>query len=344
MNREFLQLAQTYNPAKHGIGGWFVSEKLDGMRALWDGGFTRGTLAMNIPFANTEKDDRLREYPLATGLWSRYGKVIRAPEWWLNNLPEGVCLDGELYLGPGQFQETMSIVKQHHPDMRWSQIKFAAFDMPSYDNLFMDGNINNPQMKKYISFSEIYKSYPQVNEIRRFHQVVNDLPRHLNTSGVVYQHWQEQLPYQTQAAIDRMEELMDIVLNRGGEGLILRKPESIWVPKRTWDLLKVKPMNDDEGTVAGYVWGKGKYEGLMGAMIVDWHGVVFELSGFTDAERVLVGKTTGYKACGLPGEKVKTDISESKHFPVGSKVTFKYRELTDAGIPKEARYYRKSPN
>ena len=42
MNREFVQLAQVYDPKKHGIAGWFVSEKLDGMRCLWDGGITRG--------------------------------------------------------------------------------------------------------------------------------------------------------------------------------------------------------------------------------------------------------------------------------------------------------------
>ena len=45
--RELLQLAK--NHTNHQIGGWFVSDKLDGMRAYWDGGTTRGMLAADVP-------------------------------------------------------------------------------------------------------------------------------------------------------------------------------------------------------------------------------------------------------------------------------------------------------
>jgi DNA ligase-1 len=85
-------------------------------------------------------------------------------------------------------------------------------------------------------------------------------------------------------------------------------------------LLKVKPSRDSEATVVGYTWGKGKLEGLMGSMLVDWEGIQFELSGFTNEERVIHCKH--YEA----------DIRET--------VSFKYRELTDDGKPKEARYWR----
>jgi DNA ligase 1 len=157
----------------------------------------------------------------------------------------------------------------------------------------------------------------------------------------VFLHWQERLPIATQAAQDRIYELMDTVLEKDGEGLILRKPESIWTPKRTWDLLKVKPLNDDEAKVIGYVWGKGKYEGMMGAVIVDWHGIVFELSGFTDAERGMECiAAKGIRTFPTPGTKVLADWYNA-NFPIGSTITFKYRELTNAGVPKEARYYRK---
>ena len=42
--REFLMLAHKFNPKKHRIGGWYMSEKLDGMRCWWDSGVTRGIL------------------------------------------------------------------------------------------------------------------------------------------------------------------------------------------------------------------------------------------------------------------------------------------------------------
>ena len=78
-------------------------------------------------FANTAKDARLLVQPIATGLWSRYAKPIHAPAWFLDQLPE-IPLDGELYLGAGEFQELISIVKQHNPDGRWANVKYMVFD------------------------------------------------------------------------------------------------------------------------------------------------------------------------------------------------------------------------
>ena len=49
----FLQLADTYNPDKHKIAGYLVSEKLDGTRCFWDGGITRGIPTDQVPWAST---------------------------------------------------------------------------------------------------------------------------------------------------------------------------------------------------------------------------------------------------------------------------------------------------
>ena len=50
--REFLQLADHYDPAKHNVAGWFISEKLDGTRCFWDGGLSRGLPTDSIPWAS----------------------------------------------------------------------------------------------------------------------------------------------------------------------------------------------------------------------------------------------------------------------------------------------------
>jgi len=99
INREFVMLAQVYNPSKHKIGGWFVSTKYDGQRCIWDGGASRGIPKIEVPWANNKKDERYLERPIATGLWSRYGNVIHAPDWFLDGLPTGMLLDGELWSG-----------------------------------------------------------------------------------------------------------------------------------------------------------------------------------------------------------------------------------------------------
>lgn len=337
-NRELLQLAHKYNPLKHSIGGWYASEKLDGMRAFWDGGITRGVLASQIPFANTQKDYRRLSPPYSTGLWSRYGKTIAAPDWWLDGLPD-FPLDGELYLGPGKFQALMSIVKQYNPaDSDWKEVKFQVFDLPSYQSFFQPGRIKNPHWTLTID-SSIQVPVDHFGPIS-FNKVCRLIELEIVNLGTA--HWVEQkkLPMQTEKALTLLDDYMDQVLNQGGEGLILRKPESVWEPKRSYNLLKVKSYLDDEATVVGYIWGKGKLEGLMGALVCNWNGKQFELSGFTEEERVLYYLDTGSRADGVPGERASEHIT-CAHFPIGSKVTFRYRELTDKGIPKEARYWRK---
>jgi len=354
-NREFLQLADKYSPERNGIAGWYVSEKLDGMRALWDGGITTGLLVSDVPWANKNKKDHLKQEPIATGLWSRYGNVIHAPRWFISKLP--LCaLDGELWLDRQSFQTLSSIVKQHNPDSRWKNIKYVVLDIVPYDYLFASGRINNPNFKIQINCSEIdswLTQHLEETSIRRhkgmsFTNNIAWMRKNIQTHRNLVLLQQQQLPYSTPRAHEQLEEMLSNILDIGGEGLVIRKPESIWTPKRSKDCLKLKPFKDDEAKVIGYVWGRlGKLDGLMGALVVIWQGKKFELSGFTDQERQLKHKVTGgqastnrYPPLRTPGESVRDNI-ENPLFPIGTQVTFRYRELSDSGIPKEARYWRK---
>jgi DNA ligase-1 len=339
--REFLQLAQTYDSSKHIVGGWYASEKLDGMRAYWDGGWTRGKLTSEVPFANTAKDYRRITPPYSTGLWTRYAKPISAPGWWLDELPD-FPLDGELWLGSGRFQEVISAVKKFEPvDVEWQDIEYHVFDLPSDYAFLAPGKINNPQ------WTAIFEDMREFAPIRQYsamslHKICRMLELEKITLGTGPVYWVNQvtLPMQTDAAEEKMGELLDAVLDCGGEGLMLRKPQSIWTPLRTWDLLKVKPWLDSEATVLGFMWGRGKLQSLMGSMVVSWRDKIFELSGFTDVERELLLIDHRKRGECVPGTKVSTSWY-SPHFARDTKVSFKYRELTKDGIPKEARYWRK---
>ena len=82
--------------------GWLVSEKLDGVRALWDG-------------------QRLR---------FRSGRGIVAPAWFTRQLPARP-LDGELWLARGRFQALSGIARRHQPDdAAWQGLRYALFDLP----------------------------------------------------------------------------------------------------------------------------------------------------------------------------------------------------------------------
>ena len=140
--REFLQLAEPLVLAKRDrkgnlafkVGGKFLSEKLDGTRCFWDGGVSRDLPTDSVPWASIldpktgKKKAKIK--PLATGLWSRYGNPIMAPDWFLNGLP--ACpLDGELWAGRGNFQLCRSICGGDEPDPRFKQIKYAVVLVPA---------------------------------------------------------------------------------------------------------------------------------------------------------------------------------------------------------------------
>ena len=89
------------------LEGWFLSEKLDGVRAYWNG----------------------------QQFLSRLGNVYHAPSWFTEDLPN-VALDGELWLGRKAFQRTVSIVRRHDATELWREIKFVVFDAPALADVF----------------------------------------------------------------------------------------------------------------------------------------------------------------------------------------------------------------
>ena len=350
--QEFVQLAHTYEPKKHNPAGSFISEKLDGERALWDGGISRGLPASEVPYSNTVKDFRLKTKPVATGLWSRTGKVVHAPGWFLDQLPD-FPLDGELYAGRKNWQQLSSIVSQHVPDDRWQLVNYMVFDSPSWEALFRPRTIKvrndyTYQVKKTaLDFSLARRKHDGVPTHWTFELVLRFLSKKIPYGGQVQLHEQEQLPFRMPEAQARVKEFTEEVCELGAEGSVIRKHTGIWTSERSWDILKHKPVHDAEATVVGYYAGKetdkgSKLLGLMGALEVEYQGSVFKMSGFTDAEREFTDSNDAQWCSQHPGERVPEWITNPQ-FPRGSEVTFTYRELSDDGVPKEARYLRTRP-
>jgi DNA ligase-1 len=92
------------------LTGWWMSEKLDGVRAYWDG----------------------------KQFISRQGNVYMAPDWFIADLPEDLHLDGELWLARKAFQRAVSIVRRQDKNDMWKEITFLVFDAPQIDALFED--------------------------------------------------------------------------------------------------------------------------------------------------------------------------------------------------------------
>lgn len=394
--QEFLLLAHRYKEDKDDIGGAFVSEKLDGFRCFWDGGITRDSNKVNVAWANNAANDRFSDQDeslTCTGLWTRYGNIIHAPDFFLDSLPKKVFLDGELWIARQSFQLVRSIaakLPKNRDDEAWKRIKFIVIDSPPAEQVFKPREIDTPQFSKVITEEVLpgiirtgagsisitnYKSFECTYEL------LCDLFNKRNPCCIL--HKQAKLPTKETDAKDVLNKLLTAVYNLGGEGLMIRKSHSVWVPERSRTLLKVKPFHDDEAVVTGYITGRetdkgSKLLGLMGALKVRYRNkdnkiVEFELSGFTDEERVLKAETdssvrmTQVKGADYtskyntektlmaypdayawamvhPGVEVNGEYITNPKFPIGSTITFRFRELSDDGVPKEARYWRTTTN
>lgn len=103
-----LQLARSYQQ-QDAVADFWVSEKLDGVRAFWDG-------------------KQLR---------SRSGQWIKLPEYLLRQLPE-FALDAELWAGRGQFQQVMRALDSDATEQRWQPIRLMIFDAPDHPGNFTE--------------------------------------------------------------------------------------------------------------------------------------------------------------------------------------------------------------
>lgn len=246
-------LAQTWDPRLDPSRYW-VSEKLDGVRALWDG-------------------QRLR---------FRSGRPVAAPAWFAAALPRE-ALDGELWLGRGQFERLSGIVRKNQPsDGEWRGIRYMVFELPEGQGDFS----------------------------QRLQTLKNLVAQAGSSALQAVEHFRV-------ADAGALQARLDTVLRAGGEGLMLHRADAPLITGRSDALLKLKPWLDDEATVVAHQPGRGRFEGMLGALVVERSdGRRFRLgTGFSESQRRLPP-------------------------PVGSLVTYRYRELTARGLPRHPSFLR----
>jgi DNA ligase-1 len=112
---------------------YLVSEKYDGVRALWDGKVLR----------------------------FRSGRVVPAPPWFLAKLP-ALSLDGELWLGRGRFEELSGIVRKSEPaDDEWRRVKYMIFELPDAPGTFTE---RAARMREVVAKT----NWPQLAAVEQF--------------------------------------------------------------------------------------------------------------------------------------------------------------------------------
>ena len=221
-------LAETYKPELLADPkGWYMSEKLDGVRCYWNG----------------------------SAMYTRNGNAFYPPDWFKNCLPKDMCLDGELWSGRDDFQKIVSIVRRQDKSDEWKKIKYMVFDAPMIKQPFHK-RLNTISAK----LEKLHKEKPESAKVVVLHE-------HKVCEG--YQQLMAEL---------------DNTCGAGGEGVMLREPNSLYENKRSKDLLKVKKFEDAEATVVSHESGTGRCSAMLGAIHVRADdGTEFKIgSGFTD--------------------------------------------------------------
>ena len=246
-------LAQNAPPGLDPAGYW-VSEKYDGVRALWDGKTLR----------------------------FRSGRTVAAPPWFIAKLP-ATALDGELWMGRGTFDALSGAVRRTQPlDAEWQQLKYMVFELPKAEGTFT--------------------------------QRIWQLQGIVKAAGWAQLEAVEQTRIANHAALQARLRAVTVA---GGEGLVLHLASAPVTSGRSDVLLKLKVVQDAEGVVVGHVPGKGKFEGMLGALEVQAaSGQRFKLgTGLSDAQR-------------------------QNPPAIGTTVTYTYRDVTPVGKPRFASFLR----
>lgn len=198
---------------KQNVSGWLMSEKLNGVFARWTG---RVLLSSN-------------------------GNEYHAPKWFIDQLPIGVVLEGELYIRRGMLGKIVGIVRKDvSVDLEWKLIKFYVFDAPKIRGNFQ---ARMAFASKILMCCDIAKT---VNI-----QICNSAMH--------------------------LDQFFSELVNDGAEGVMIHCPDSEYEYYRTDKLLKHKPVESDEAEVVGYKEGAGKYHGLIEGLLCNWNGIIFKL-------------------------------------------------------------------
>ena len=235
--------------------GWYVSEKFDGIRAIWDG----------------EK------------FVSRGQKVFTyVPNYFIKLMPPGIALDGEIWMARNMFKEVS----------RLSTLKIGSSKTKKEIDEIWRGTNNNNSVK-YMVYDLPNNNQPFEIRMKYLEQIVKDRSQvwfddeNLLDSPIIF-------TKQTKIkSMEQLVNTYKQLTSEGAEGVMLRAPNSPYETKRSKYLLKYKIKDDAEALVTGYTMGTGKYKGLLGSLdcqlIIDDvpSKITFNIgTGFTDKDRL----------------------------------------------------------
>lgn len=235
--------------------GYLMSEKLDGVRGIWDG----------------------------KSLQTRQKNIINSPKFFTQNFPK-FALDGELWISRAKFDEISALIRSNDVNSSlWKSVSYNIFDVPNA--------------------CEDFKLNPCTLEIR-----LRILKQYLEKNHNSYIKIIPQIPIKNSS---HLEKFYNNIIQNKGEGVVIRKNLSPYEKGRSKEAMKLKPYDDAECEVVGYVEGRGKFKNQIGSLL-----------------------------CKMPNDKVIKIGSGLKNKDrenppkIGAIITYKFNGLTKNSLPR----------
>lgn len=271
-------LLMDYHKAKpHNLQEYVMSEKLDGVRALWNG----------------------------KQLITRNGRVINAPACFTKDFPP-FMLDGELWIGRGEFEKILALVQKdcthcpcHSPSTDkhqslWDKVGYYVFDVPACG---LESSQKAPKPCTLFERLSVLESYLS-GKAGKATRITPIKHQPITSEKELFAHLRD-------------------LSKQGAEGLVLRKINAPYEQTRSTNALKLKLYEDTECKVIAHHKGKGKYASKLGSLTCEQEITAngakrtlhFKIgSGFSDKERddpppigsIITYKFYGYTKNGVP--------------------------------------------
>lgn len=271
-------LLMDYHKAKpHNLQEYVMSEKLDGVRVLWNG----------------------------KQLITRNGRVINAPACFTKDFPP-FMLDGELWIGRGEFEKILALVQKdcthcpcHSPSTDkhqslWDKVGYYVFDVPACG---LESSQKAPKPCTLFERLSVLESYLS-SKAGKATRITPIKHQPITSEKELFAHLRD-------------------LSKQGAEGLVLRKINAPYEQTRSTNALKLKLYEDTECKVIAHHKGKGKYASKLGSLTCEQEITAngakrtlrFKIgSGFSDKERddpppigsIITYKFYGYTKNGVP--------------------------------------------
>lgn len=233
-----------------------------------------------------------------TGWWGSE-KYDGVRAWW--NGKEFVSRTGNVFVAPALFKAQMPRIVLD------GELWLGRGRFQTCSGVARGGAPDDWAAMKYMAFD-----VPELGQLPLEHRLAR-LNAEVQLASCAWLHAVGQ--HQIESA-DHLRRMLAAMEGEGAEGIVLRRPGSPYrLGTRSSDWLRVISVQRDEAEVVGYTRGKGARDKGIGALVCR----------MPDGKEFKIG--TGLKTA---------DVASPP--PIGTVITYGYKTLTDAGLPREPRF------